>query len=475
MAVGSVGKRKAERRGCQVKAQVLQFDGADPIDCTILDFSATGARVKLNAPSELPARFKLYIPSRPETKSVILRWVRGLEFGVEYSTGLADERTFFELIERVAKLEKTGGGQSSPDAFAVLMQRIEALEARLESSRDAVPASTSDVDASAILKECVAQATDAAESLVGRAEQSLEDRVGKAEERLHAAVADFTSQFARRFDEMEASRASSIVASAGGVDPQEFAAVKEGVAAAAAHADKSVQRVEQSLSARIERAEEKLRAELAPETAERLARLEAQIEELASAPAPKPVEAVSDGPDPRMVARIADLEAKLMSAPRAAPAFDGSALEARIEAAERRAEEQAARVERFAMTRLDDLEAQMISAPAATAAGNSVEMADLEFKLHEVAARVEELHRSPALPATAAPTLDELDRLVERVSDLEVAVMDLRIDQPARETADGDDLPHRIAEIEGRHAEIIATLRNLLALLSASESRRAAS
>ncbi len=474
MAMGSVGKRKAERRGCQVKAQVVQFDGADPIDCTILDFSATGARVKLNAPSELPARFKLYIPSRPETKSVILRWVRGLEFGVEYSTGLADERTFFELIERVARLEKAGGGQTDPDAFAVLMQRIDALEARLENGRDALPASSPDVDASAILKESVAQAADAAERLVRRAELSLSDRVEKAEEQFHGALADFTGQFARRFDEMEAAHASSVAARAGGVDTHELAAMKQAIAEAAANAENSVQRIERSFEARIEQVKERLRAEIAPDAAERLARLEAMIEERASEPAPQPAEAVSDGPDPRMVARIADLEAKLMSAPRAAPVFDSSALEARIEAAERRAEEQAARVERFAMTRLDDLETQMISAPAAAAAGHSIEMTDLEFKLHEVAARVEELHVSSAQRAMAAAASGELERLAERVSDLEVAVMDLRIDQPAGEAADGDDLPRRIAEIEGRHAEIIATLRNLLALLSAGEARRAA-
>ena len=89
MAMASVGKRKAERRGCQVKAQILQTD-RDPIDCLILDFSATGARVKLNAPlqGDLPSRFKLYIPSRPETKNVILRWTKAQEVGVEGEGGL---------------------------------------------------------------------------------------------------------------------------------------------------------------------------------------------------------------------------------------------------------------------------------------------------------------------------------------------------------------------------------------------------
>ncbi|HRY02157.1 MAG TPA: hypothetical protein P5256_03465, partial [Beijerinckiaceae bacterium] len=66
----------------------------------------------------------------------------------------------------------------------------------------------------------------------------------------------------------------------------------------------------------------------------------------------------------------------------------------------------------------------------------------------------------------------------ERMSDLEISVMELRIDQPstpAPAPAPEDmDLQRRIMEIEGRHAEIIGTLRNLLALLSAGEGRRAA-
>ena len=73
---------------------------------------------------------------------------------------------------------------------------------------------------------------------------------------------------------------------------------------------------------------------------------------------------------------------------------------------------------------------------------------------------------------TAAP--DEFARLVERVSDLEVSIMELRIDGPAAGSADSNQIEHRIAEIEGRHAEIIGTLRNLLALLTATEGRRQA-
>lgn len=406
MAMGSVGKRKAERRGCQVKAQVVRPDGSDPIECVILDFSATGARVKLNTQAELPARFKLYIPSRPETKSVILRWTKGLEFGVEYSTGVADEKTFFELIDRVAKLEKAGGGSGDPAALEELTKRIAALEtARATANETDAPQPDAD-----------AQKADA-------------DRVDALD---------------RRVDKI--------------------ARTSEG----------ALKRSEEFLSARMDQTEERLRALLAPDVAERLARLEAMVESGALAQAASPVEADS-GPDPRIVSRIADLEARLMSAPRAPSAFDASGLEERIEKVARMAEERAERIERFLMTRIDDIETQMIAAPSAPAPTRSAEIVDLELKLHELAARFEREAEAPA--QAIAPTPDNLMALAERVSDLEMSVMEMRLDKPAAQDArDGDDadLHRRIVEIEGRHAEIIGTLRNLLALLTAGEARRIA-
>ncbi len=366
--------------------------------------------MKLNAPinGDLPSRFKLYIPSRPETKNVILRWTKGQEIGVEYSTGLADEKTFFELIDRVAKLEK-GGASGDPAALEELAKRITTLEARLA---EQAPDEAEEVD----VDEGVAA--------------TLERRIDKATKT----------------------------------------------------AENQIKRSEQFLSARMDQTEERLRALLAPDVAERLARLEALAEagSLAPAAAAEPADATL-GPDPRIVSRLADLEAKIMSAQRPAGVSVGqdvSALESRLETVARLAEERAERVERFLMTRIDDIETQMIAAPAAPAPARSSEIADLDFKLHELTARFEEMIRAeaPAAPApvarTAAP--HEFARLVERVSDLEVSIMELRIDGPAAGSADSNQIEHRIAEIEGRHAEIIGTLRNLLALLTATEGRRQA-
>ena len=399
MAVASVGKRKAERRGCQVKAQIIQPGASEPIDCIIVDFSSTGARVKMNAQVDLPARFKLYIPSRPETKNVLLRWVKGLEFGCEYSTGVADEKTFFQLIDRVAKLERAGGTAGDADALADLVHRIEALEARQ-------PAPVADTSADGEIDD------DAAASLHLRI-----DKVAKTAESYAA-------------------------------------------------------RTEQFLAGRVDETEGRLRELIAPDVAGRLARLEALAEAGALAPPPVDEGAASDGPDPRIVSRIADLEARLMSMARAPGGADSSALQVRLEQVSRHAEERAERIERFLMSRIDDIETQLISAPAAPTPHRSSEIADLDFRLQELASRFETQQTASSPSAASSP--DDLDRLAERVSDLEVSVMELRIDQPAARPADDLDVHRRIIEIEGRHAEIIGTLRNLLALLSASEARRAA-
>ena len=399
MAVASVGKRKAERRGCQVKAQIIQPGASEPIDCIIVDFSSTGARVKMNAQVDLPARFKLYIPSRPETKNVLLRWVKGLEFGCEYSTGVADEKTFFQLIDRVAKLERAGGTAGDADALADLVHRIEALEARQ-------PAPVADTSADGEIDD------DAAASLHLRI-----DKVAKTAESYAA-------------------------------------------------------RTEQFLAGRVDETEGRLRELIAPDVAGRLARLEALAEAGALAPPPVDEGAASDGPDPRIVSRIADLEARLMSMARAPGGADSSALQVRLEQVSRHAEERAERIERFLMSRIDDIETQLISAPAAPTPHRSSEIADLDFRLQELASRFETQQTASSPPAVSSP--DDLERLAERVSDLEVSVMELRIDQPAARPADDLDVHRRIIEIEGRHAEIIGTLRNLLALLSASEARRAA-
>ena len=163
-----------------------------------------------------------------------------------------------------------------------------------------------------------------------------------------------------------------------------------------------------------------------------------------------------------------------MSAPRVTAAFDPSALEARIDQLARLSQERAERIERFLMTRVDDIETQMIVAPSAPAPMRTSEMVDLDLKLHELAARFEDMKKASATPARPQYALpEEFEQLADRVSDLEVSIMELRIDQPASKPSVDLDMQHRILEIEARHSEIVGTLRNLLTLLTARQPQRA--
>ena len=365
MAFGSVGKRKAERRDCHVKAQVL-LPGRNPIDCIILNFSATGARATLNAEADLPARFKLFIPSRPETKPALLRWRNGLEFGCEYSTGVADENAFFALLDRVDQIEAriaAGGGVHSAPA-ADLGERLARIEA-----------------------DC--------NSLAARP---------------IAPEASLAQETAQRIDALEARNA----------------AIDAILSAPAIPAD----------------------------LLDRIALLEAR--------ANVPQTRMDETPPAAVVQRLADLEARMMALRpmTSAAAPDLALLERRIAEARRAAEEYTDRVEKFVGQRIDALETSMIAAPPPPPA-RSVDVEGLERQIIELARRLDD-----------TATLDGLERLAERVSNLEVGLLEVHADIPPHGV--DDDLSRRVALLEERNGEILMALRNVLALLTARSDLRAA-
>ena len=367
MAFGSVGKRKAERRDCHVKAQVL-LPGRDPIDCIILNFSATGARATLNAEADLPPRFKLFIPSRPETKPTLLRWRNGLEFGCEYSTGVADENAFFALLDRVDQIEAklvSGGSQDSAPA-ADLADRV----ARIEVACGALAA------------------------------------------RPVAPASSMAQETAQRIDALEARNA----------------AIDAILSAPAIPAD----------------------------LLDRIALLEARAD--------VPQSRIDESPPAAIVRRLADLEARMMAlrptTSTAAP--DLALLERRIAETGRAAEDYTARVEKFVGQRIDALETSLIAAPPPPPV-RRIDVEGLERQVIELARRLDD---------AAAP--DGVESLAERVSNLEVGLLEFRAEMPSGEVGD-DDLTRRIALLEERNGEILMALRNVLALLTARSEQRAAS
>jgi hypothetical protein len=56
-----IQNRKHPRRNVQQFGMILNSDGSDPVRCTMIDVSASGARLRLNAASEVPDEFTLVL------------------------------------------------------------------------------------------------------------------------------------------------------------------------------------------------------------------------------------------------------------------------------------------------------------------------------------------------------------------------------------------------------------------------------
>lgn len=78
-------ERQSTRRKALKKGKILLSKWAS-IDCTIRDLSETGAKLQFEAPTELPAEFKLMIVTTEQVIPVELAWQRGLNAGVRFSS-----------------------------------------------------------------------------------------------------------------------------------------------------------------------------------------------------------------------------------------------------------------------------------------------------------------------------------------------------------------------------------------------------
>lgn len=78
-------QRRAKRRAVNFAALALSDDGDILAACRVLDVSATGARLKLDLPGELPQSFVLVLSHSARTRRRCqLRWQRWPECGVEF-------------------------------------------------------------------------------------------------------------------------------------------------------------------------------------------------------------------------------------------------------------------------------------------------------------------------------------------------------------------------------------------------------
>jgi hypothetical protein len=118
-------RRSAPRQKSFIRGLVFFNRRQSTIDCTIREFSRTGARLAVSDLALLPAAYEVYIPSKNEYFKANTKWHRGNEVGVAW----VPEEIPHSLVEgyqptaslgdRVTKLEHE---------VAALRKRLDALQ-----------------------------------------------------------------------------------------------------------------------------------------------------------------------------------------------------------------------------------------------------------------------------------------------------------------------------------------------------------
>jgi hypothetical protein len=81
-------RRKSKRRMLRYGAAVVSLDGTMKRDCVIDDISAMGAKLRIEAPKELPEEFVLFLSARGEARRRCkIAWRGAQEIGVRFRVG----------------------------------------------------------------------------------------------------------------------------------------------------------------------------------------------------------------------------------------------------------------------------------------------------------------------------------------------------------------------------------------------------
>ena len=79
-----MNRRLGERSRVNKRAKLILPHLNATIDCTVLDVSSTGARLRINSSLVAPEEFELMLPHQAHRRQVKVRWRRQKELGVEF-------------------------------------------------------------------------------------------------------------------------------------------------------------------------------------------------------------------------------------------------------------------------------------------------------------------------------------------------------------------------------------------------------
>ncbi len=135
-----VGKRQAARQPVNMRGELRPLDGGAPLECLIIDISASGCAIRLDGGGEVPEDFDLFIPARGETKFCKVRRRGADKIGVAFLKSRLDDPLVVQtLLERVARLERGYAalkGAPPPPPLEVGGERRQADEPRRAEDRE---------------------------------------------------------------------------------------------------------------------------------------------------------------------------------------------------------------------------------------------------------------------------------------------------------------------------------------------------
>lgn len=102
-------RRTNARARAFMQGRIIFNNGATTLDCTVREYSDTGARIECSGAVTLPDRFELFVPRKGLTRPARIAWRRDGQIGVEFidqsESAIASPGAIGTLEERVAHLE----------------------------------------------------------------------------------------------------------------------------------------------------------------------------------------------------------------------------------------------------------------------------------------------------------------------------------------------------------------------------------
>lgn len=78
-------RRANERFPTYLEGQIALENGQALIECVVWDLSATGLRIVVSGPAEIPVEFALCIPGESAVAGVRLIWTDGIHYGAVFT------------------------------------------------------------------------------------------------------------------------------------------------------------------------------------------------------------------------------------------------------------------------------------------------------------------------------------------------------------------------------------------------------